>query len=86
MRDQFETLGTSIDWTKTMVACDPKYYKWNQWIFLKMLEKGLAYKGEVLSNWCPSCQTVLANENVELGKCWRCGRISANGLTPLPLA
>lgn len=73
MRAQFETLGTSIDWTKTMVACDPKYYKWNQWIFLKMLEKGLAYKGELLSNWCPKDQTVLANENVEDGKCWRCG-------------
>lgn len=73
MRGQFETLGTSIDWTKTMVACDPKYYKWNQWIFLKMLEKGLAYRGKLLSNWCPTDQTVLANENVEDGKCWRCG-------------
>src|SRR3989344_4813837 len=73
MRAQFETLGTSIDWTKTMVACDPKYYKWNQWIFLKMLEKGLAYRGKLLSNWCPQDQTVLANENVEDGKCWRCG-------------
>ena len=73
MRAQFETLGTSIDWTKTMMACDPKYYKWNQWIFLKMLEKGLAYRGKLLSNWCPQDQTVLANENVEDGKCWRCG-------------
>ncbi len=73
MRAQFETLGTSIDWTKTMIACDPKYYKWNQWIFLKMLQKGLAYRGKVLSNWCPKDQTVLANENVEDGKCWRCG-------------
>ena len=73
MREQFETLGTSIDWTKTMVACDPKYYKWNQWIFLKMFQKGLAYRGKLLSNWCPTDQTVLANENVEDGKCWRCG-------------
>ena len=73
MRAQFETLGTSIDWTKTMVACDPKYYKWNQWVFLKMLEIGSAYRGRALSNWCPNCQTVLANENVELGRCWRCG-------------
>ncbi|MBU1000605.1 leucine--tRNA ligase [Patescibacteria group bacterium] len=73
MRDQFETLGTSIDWTKTMVACDPKYYKWNQWIFLKMLEKDLAYKGKLLSNWCPTDHCVLANENVDSGKCWRCG-------------
>lgn len=75
MKGQFETLGTSIDWTKTMVACDPKYYKWNQWIFLKMLEKGLAYRGKLLSNWCPVDQTVLANENVENGRCWRCGSI-----------
>lgn len=73
MRAQFETLGTSIDWTKTMVACDPKYYKWNQWIFLQMLKEGLAYRGKLLSNWCPSCKTVLANENVEAGRCWRCG-------------
>lgn len=73
MRAQFETMGASIDWTKTMIACDPKYYKWNQWIFLKMLEKGLAYKGKLLSNWCPKDKTVLANENVEDGKCWRCG-------------
>ncbi|OGE25589.1 hypothetical protein A3C26_03520 [Candidatus Daviesbacteria bacterium RIFCSPHIGHO2_02_FULL_39_12] len=73
MKDQFDTMGTAIDWTKTMMACDPKYYKWNQWIFLKMLEKGLAYRGKLLSNWCPKDQTVLANENVEDGKCWRCG-------------
>src|SRR3990167_4127785 len=53
MKDQFDTMGTAIDWTKTMMACDPKYYKWNQWIFLKMLEKGLAYRGKLLSNWCP---------------------------------
>ncbi|MDO8576723.1 MAG: leucine--tRNA ligase [Candidatus Daviesbacteria bacterium] len=73
MRSQFETLGTSIDWTKTMVACDPKYYKWNQWIFLQMLAKNIAYRGKSLANWCPNCQTVLANENVEAGHCWRCG-------------
>ncbi len=73
MREQFDTLGASFEWRYTMVACDPKYYKWNQWIFLKLLEKGLAYKGKVLSNWCPIDQTVLANENVEAGKCWRCG-------------
>ncbi len=73
MRKQFDTMGPSIDWTKTMIACDPKYYKWNQWLFLKMFEKGLAYRGKMLSNWCPNCQTVLANENVEGGKCWRCG-------------
>lgn len=73
MTSQFKTMGSTIDWEKTMVACDLKYYKWNQWIFLKMLEKGLAYKGKLMSNWCPNDQTVLANENVEAGKCWRCG-------------
>ncbi len=73
MRAQFDTMGSAIDWTKTMIACDPEYYKWNQWLFLKMHEKGLAYRGKMLSNWCPNCQTVLANENVEAGKCWRCG-------------
>lgn len=73
MRQQFEAMGTVIDWEKSAVTCDPGYYKWNQWIFLKMLERGIAYKGKALSNWCPSCQTVLADENVEAGKCWRCG-------------
>lgn len=73
MKGQFNTMGASVDWSKSMTACLPDYYKWNQWIFLKMLEKGLAYKGKLLSNWCPSCQTVLANENVEGGHCWRCG-------------
>lgn len=73
MKGQFNTMGASVDWSKSMTACMPDYYKWNQWIFLKMLEKGLAYKGKLLSNWCPSCQTVLANENVEDGHCWRCG-------------
>ncbi|MBI4039194.1 leucine--tRNA ligase [Candidatus Daviesbacteria bacterium] len=73
MKEQFGTMGVSIDWQKTAITCDPEYYKWNQWIFLKMLERGIAYRGKALSNWCPSCQTVLADENVEAGKCWRCG-------------
>lgn len=73
MKAQFGTLGVSIDWDKTATTCDPEYYKWNQWIFLKMLEKGIAYLSKALSNWCPSCKTVLADENVEVGKCWRCG-------------
>lgn len=72
MREQFETLGVSIDWEKTATTCDPEYYRWNQWIFLKMYERGIAYRGKAISNWCPSCQTVLADENVEAGKCWRC--------------
>lgn len=73
MTKQFETMGTMIDWSHRVIACLPEYYRWNQWIFLKMFEKGLAYRGKALSNWCPVDQTVLANEHVENGKCWRCG-------------
>ncbi len=73
MRGQFATMGTMIDWTHTAITCLPEYYRWNQWIFLKMFEKGVAYKGKALSNWCPTDQTVLANEHIENGKCWRCG-------------
>src|SRR6185312_13568341 len=73
MTKQFETMGTMIDWDHVTITCKPEYYKWNQWIFQKMYEKGLAYRGKTLSNWCPTDQTVLANENVENGKCWRCG-------------
>lgn len=75
MRAQFKTMGTMIDWTHTAISCLPDYYRWNQWIFLKMLEKGIAYRGKALSNWCPKDQTVLANEHIENGKCWRCGEI-----------
>ncbi len=73
MREQFKLMGASYDWSHQIVTCLPEYYKWNQWLFIKMFEKGIAYKGNLLSNWCPQCQTVLANENVEAGKCWRCG-------------
>ena len=73
MTKQFETMGTMIDWDHVTVTCLPEYYRWNQWIFLKMYEKGIAYRGKTLSNWCPTDQTVLANEHVENGKCWRCG-------------
>ena len=72
MIKQFATMGTMIDWDYTVITCLPEYYRWNQWIFLKMFEKGLAYRGKALSNWCPSCNTVVANENIEVGKCWRC--------------
>lgn len=75
MKKQFETMGTMIDWSHEAITCLPEYYKWNQWIFIKMYEKGLAYRGNALSNWCPSCQTVLANEGIEEGKCWRCGSV-----------
>ena len=73
MKLQFATMGGMHDFEHGVITCDPDYYRWNQWIFTKMFEKGLAYRGKILSNWCPSCQTVLANENVEAGKCWRCG-------------
>lgn len=73
MTKQFQTMGTMIDWDWMTIACVPEYYCWNQWIFLKMYKQGLAFRGKTLSNWCPSCQTVLANENIENGKCWRCG-------------
>jgi len=72
MTNQFQTMGTMIDWDWMTIACVPEYYRWNQWIFLKMYEQGLAFRGKALSNWCPSCQTVLANENVVNGECWRC--------------
>ncbi|MBI4226327.1 class I tRNA ligase family protein, partial [Candidatus Roizmanbacteria bacterium] len=76
MTKQFQTMGTMLNnWDDVVVTCLPEYYRWNQWIFLKMYERGLAYRGKALSNWCPSCQTVLANENIENGKCWRCGSI-----------
>lgn len=73
MTKQFRTMGTMIDWDRVTITCLPEYYKWNQWIFLKLYEKGLAYRAMMLSNWCPIDQTVLANEHVENGKCWRCG-------------
>jgi leucyl-tRNA synthetase len=73
MEKQFATMGTMIDWSHEVITCLPEYYRWNQWIFLKMFEKGVAYRGKALSNWCPTDQTVLANEHIESGKCWRCG-------------
>lgn len=73
MKGQFNTMGASFDWSHEVITCLPEYYKWNQWIFLKMYQDNLAYKGKMFSNWCPVDQCVLANENVEAGKCWRCG-------------
>jgi len=72
METQQKLLGLSYDWDRKLASCDENYYKWNQWIFLKFLEKGLAYKKKSAVNWCPDCKTVLANEQVEDGKCWRC--------------
>ncbi len=72
MRSQLKGLGLSYDWDREVTTCEPDYYKWNQWLFLKFFEKGLAYKKRSAVNWCPSCETVLANEQVEEGRCWRC--------------
>ncbi|BBB33097.1 leucyl-tRNA synthetase [Thermotomaculum hydrothermale] len=72
MRKQLKNLGFSYDWDREIATCFPEYYKWNQWFFLKMYEKGLAYRSKRSVNWCPSCNTVLANEQAEGGKCWRC--------------
>lgn len=72
MKLQQDQLGLSYDWSRELATCTPEYYKWNQWIFLKLYEKGLAYRKNSPVNWCFSCQTVLANEQVEDGKCWRC--------------
>jgi leucyl-tRNA synthetase len=72
MRAQLKRMGFSYDWDREVNSCQPDYYKWNQWIFLKMFEKGLAFRKESWVNWCPQCQTVLANEQVVSGGCWRC--------------
>ena len=72
MKKQLQRLGFSYDWSREVNTCLPEYYRWNQWIFLKMLEKGLAYRKKSWINWCSSCQTVLANEQVIGEKCWRC--------------
>ena len=73
MRVGLKHLGFSYDWEREVATCEPSYYRWNQWIFLKMFEKGLAYRAKSPVNWCPSCQTTLANEEVVQGGCWRCG-------------
>ncbi|EKE03465.1 MAG: hypothetical protein ACD_20C00202G0013 [uncultured bacterium] len=72
MRDQLKTLGLSYDWNREIATCKPDYYKWTQWLFLEFYKAGLAYKKEAGVNWCPGCATVLANEQVEEGLCWRC--------------
>jgi leucyl-tRNA synthetase len=72
MRRQLKKMGCSYDWDRELATCDPEYYKWEQLVFIKMFERGLAYRKRSTVNWCPSCQTVLANEQVEAGRCWRC--------------
>ena len=75
MKKQMKAMGLAIDWSREMAACDPGYYKWNQWLFLKMLEKGIAYRKTQVVNWDPVDQTVLANEQVIDGRGWRSGAL-----------
>lgn len=75
MREQLQSLGAIYDWNREVICCDPEYYEWNQWIFLKFYEQGLAYKQKAPVVWCPSCQTVLANEQVVNGCCERCDTV-----------
>jgi leucyl-tRNA synthetase len=75
MKDQLNLLGLSLDWSKEIKTSSPDYYRWTQWLFLKLYEKGLAYKKEAMVNWCDVDQTVLANEQVIQGRCWRDGSI-----------
>ncbi len=72
MKRELKRLGLGYDWTREVTTCLPEYYRWNQWFFIKMYEKGLAYRKSSSVNWCPSCETVLANEQVIDNKCWRC--------------
>lgn len=72
MRNQLKTLGISYDWNREIATCTPEYYKWTQWIFIQLFKHGLAYKKKAAVNWCPSCATVLANEQVIEGHCERC--------------
>ncbi len=75
MKGQLQRIGISYAWDREIATCLPEYYRWNQWVFLKMLERGLAYRRRSNVNWCPSCNTVLANEQVIDGACWRCGTL-----------
>ncbi len=72
MRKQLKEIGLGYDWKREIATCDPNYYKWNQWFFINMFKRGLAYKKDSSVNWCPSCETVLANEQVINNGCWRC--------------
>jgi leucyl-tRNA synthetase len=72
MKAQLKRLGFSYPWSREVATCDPEYYRWNQWFFLRMLERGIAYRAKAAVNWCPKCETVLANEQAQGGVCWRC--------------
>ncbi|HDN79173.1 MAG TPA: leucine--tRNA ligase, partial [Chloroflexi bacterium] len=73
MKEQLRKMGVCYDWDREITSFDPNYYKWNQWYFIQMYKRGLAYKAKAPVNWCPGCKTILANEQVIDGKCWRCG-------------
>ncbi|MEW6675115.1 MAG: leucine--tRNA ligase [Nitrospirota bacterium] len=75
MKKQLNRMGLSYDWDREINTCSPEYYKWNQWFFIKMFERGLAYRKSSYVNWCPSCATVLANEQVIAERCWRCDSV-----------
>ncbi|MFO7897418.1 MAG: leucine--tRNA ligase [Candidatus Cloacimonadales bacterium] len=75
MKKQFDSIGFGFDWEREVSTCRPEYYRWGQWFFKRMYEKGLAYKRSSFVNWCDDCQTVLANEQVEDGTCWRCDNV-----------
>ena len=74
-KEQLGVIGLDYDWSREVVTTDPKYYKWTQWIFLQLFKKGLAYESHEPINWCPSCKTGLANEDLEGGRCERCGTV-----------
>ncbi|MCF7911826.1 MAG: leucine--tRNA ligase [Candidatus Cloacimonetes bacterium] len=75
MRGQFNSMGFGLNWDREVSTCRPDYYRWGQWFFKRLYEEGLAYKRKSFVNWCEDCQTVLANEQVEEGNCWRCGKV-----------
>jgi leucyl-tRNA synthetase len=75
MTSQLRKMGSIVDLENVTITCLPEYYRWNQWIFIKMFERGIAYLGRAKSNWCEVDQTVLADENIEGGRCWRCGSV-----------
>ena len=81
MRDQLKQLGFGYDWDRELATCKPDYYRWEQWLFTRLFEKGLAYKKTAAVNWCPTDQTVLANEQVVDGNCWRCDTTATPRLT-----
>ncbi len=73
MKAQLKRMGFSYDWDRELATCAPEYYRWEQLFFIRMYERGLVYKSRAFLNWCDTCKTVLANEQVEDGQCWRCG-------------